>query len=95
MKNSGIILRVDYEPFTTNISRICCFCKDCDPDAGGGKGGYLPSMRRNDEYEEGNYQTVNKYCSTCGKEIDYTNVTIVDKYGRSKNRKGKMHRENI
>lgn len=86
MKNNGIILRVDYHEFSDNISRICCFCKDCDPEAKGGNGGVLPDMVGNDVnyYKtDPDYQKHYRYCPTCGKEIDYDKAIIIDKGHRS------------
>lgn len=81
MKNNrettGVIKRIDYHTFSTDISNVICFCNKCDPKGEGGHGGYLGNSCyavTNDEVKE-RYSEFTKFCPTCGKIINWDDIT--------------------
>lgn len=81
MEKTSVIQRNDYIMFTNKLTHILCFCSKCDPKAEGGYGGILLNCNiyNNDKNIQQQKQFIN-YCPTCGKEIDWNNITEKDNY---------------
>lgn len=67
---TGIIVRTDKKFWSDDIAGIFYFCRTCDPE---GKGiGYGAICEKHSWETEEDIQNKYRFCSHCGKEIDYT-----------------------